>query len=135
MENPFMRRGWLIVLVAAVVCSALGNLAMSKLNASRKLRHIVLYQFKDSATEAQIQEVVEAFSALPKQVPSVIGFERGTNVSREGKSDGLTHAFVVTFRDEAGRDEYLTHPAHQKYVELVRDRREKVVVFDYWADE
>src|SRR3954451_1992889 len=104
-ENAFMRRGWLIVLVAAVVCSALGNLAMSNLNASRKLRHIVLYKFKDSATEAQVREVVEAFSALPKQIPSVIGFEHGANVSREGKSDGLTHAFVVTFRDEAGRDE------------------------------
>jgi len=126
---------WMVVFVAAMVLSAVGTEAMSNMNASRKLRHIVLYKFKDSATEAQVREIVAAFSALPKQIPSVIGFEYGTNVSGEGKSDGLTHAFVVTFRDESGRDEYLKHAAHQKYVELVRDRREKVVVFDYWADE
>ena len=99
------------------------------------LRHVVLYKFKDSLTPGQIQEVIDAFSALPKKIDTIIGFERGTNVSPEGKSEGLTHAFVVTFRDEAGRDAYLTHPAHLEYVNVVKDRREKVVVFDYWTSE
>lgn len=100
----------------------------------RVLRHIVLYRFKPEVTEAQVDDVVAAFAALPDKIDSIIGFERGENVSKEGKADGLTHAFVVTFRDEKGRDEYLAHPAHAEYVEVVRDRREKVVVFDYWAD-
>jgi hypothetical protein len=82
----------------------------------------------------QIDEVVAAFAGLPKKIDNVIGFEHGTNISSEGKSEGLTHSFVVTFRDEAGRDAYLVHPAHQAYVSLVRDRREKVIVFDYWTD-
>ena len=42
--------------------------------------------------------------------------------------------FVVTFKDEAGRDAYLKHPAHDAYVLVVKDKREKVVVFDYWAE-
>mgnify|MGYP003336856210 CR=1 FL=1 len=45
----------------------------------------------------------------------------------------LTHGFVVTFKDEKGRDEYLPHPAHQEFVKLVGPRVEKVIVFDYWA--
>ncbi len=99
----------------------------------RVLRHIVLYKFKDSTTPAQIQEVVDAFSALPQKIDTIVGFERGTNVSEENKSEGFTHCFVVTFRDEAGRATYLSHPAHEAYVNVVRDKREKVIVFDYWS--
>ncbi len=101
----------------------------------RLLRHIVLYKFKDDLPSEKVPEVVEAFASLPKKIPAIVGFEAGTNVSNEGKSQGLTHAFVVTFRSEKDRDAYLTDPAHLEYVKLVRDRREKVVVFDYWAAE
>lgn len=97
------------------------------------LRHVVLYKFKPEASGAQLQEVIDAFAGLPAKIDTIVGFEHGTNVSPEGKSEGFTHCFVVTFRDEAGRDAYLKHPAHQAYVNVVRDRREKVIVFDYWA--
>lgn len=100
---------------------------------ARLLRHVVLYKFKDNIAPAQVQEVVDAFCALPGKIDTVVGLEHGTNVSQEGKSEGFTHCFLVTFRDEAGREAYLVHPAHQAYVQLVRDRREKVIVFDYWS--
>jgi hypothetical protein len=93
-----------------------------------------MYKFKDDQTKDRIQEVVDAFSALPEKIDTIIGYEHGTNVSQEGKSEGFTHVFVVTFEDEAGRDAYLKHPAHDAYVQVVKDRREKVIVFDYWAD-
>jgi Stress responsive A/B Barrel Domain len=99
------------------------------------LRHVVMYKFKDTATPEQVQQVVDAFAGLPKKIDAVIGFERGTNVSPEGKSEGFTHVFVVTFKDEAGRDAYLKHPAHDAYVQVVKDKREKVIVFDYWAEK
>lgn len=100
---------------------------------NKVLRHMVMYKFKDNLPPADLKEVVDTFAGLPKKIDTIIGFEHGTNVSREGKSDGLTHCFVVTFRDEKGLATYLDHPAHQHYVEVARDRREKVVVFDYWA--
>lgn len=102
-------------------------------DAGQVLRHVVLYKFKPEITPKQLKEVVDAFAALPDKVDTIIGFERGTNVSQENKSEGFTHCFVVTFRDEAGRDAYLKHPAHDEYVKIVRDRREKAIVFDYWA--
>ena len=101
----------------------------------RVLRHVVLYKFKDDLRPGQVEEVVRAFAALPSKIDGIVRFEHGTNVSPEGKSEGLTHAFVVTFADEATRDAYLKHPAHDEYVSIVRDRREKVVVFDYWTEE
>lgn len=128
------------------VCAVLGTLLiagiMSQTSAADKaaaqpakqLRHVVLYKFKADITPQQIQEVVDAFSALPSKINTITGFERGTNVSEENKSEGFTHCFVVTFRDTAGRAAYLKHPAHDEYVKVVKDRREKVIVFDYWAE-
>jgi heme-degrading monooxygenase HmoA len=93
-----------------------------------------MYKFQDDVTPTQLKEVIDAFAGLPKKVDTIIGFEHGTNVSKEGKSEGFTHAFVVTFKNDADLAAYLVHPAHDAYVKVVRDRREKVIVFDYWAD-
>ena len=95
------------------------------------LRHIVLFKFKDDVTPEQVQEVVDAFSALPGKIDTIVDFECGTDVSVEGKADGFTHGFVVTFRDEAGRAVYLPHAAHQEFVKLVGPRVDKVLVFDF----
>ena len=110
-------------------------LASAAAPTDKVLRHVVMYKFKKTATPEQVEQVVAAFSGLPKKIDAIIGFERGTNVSQEGKSDGFTHVFVVTFKDEAGRDAYLKHSAHDAYVQVVKDKREKVVVFDYWAEK
>ena len=130
----------IVLLTALLLCGGLvmtivgRDSALAADKSKQVLRHIVLYKFKDDATPAQVQEVVDAFAALPKKIDGIVAFEQGTNVSPEGKSEGLTHVFVVSFADEKARDAYLTHPAHQAYVNVVKDRREKVVVFDYWAD-
>jgi hypothetical protein len=49
------------------------------------------------------------------------------------RSEGFTHCFLVTFRDEQGRATYLPHPEHKKFVELALPRIEKVLVVDYWT--
>jgi len=97
------------------------------------LRHIVLYKFKETTTQAQIDEVSAEFKGLPGKIPGIVGFEAGTNVSPEGKSEGFTHAFVVSFATEKDRDAYIVHPAHQDFVSIVKDRREKVIVIDFWV--
>ena len=81
----------------------------------------------------QITEVEEAFNKLPEQIDTITNFEFGTNVSPENLNDGLTHCFFVTFKNKAGLEVYLPHPAHKKFVELVKDKLAKVVVVDYIA--
>ncbi len=124
-----------LVVVAAVLTTSTAVLIARADEDPKVIRHIVLYKFKDDLKPGEVQEVIDTFAALPKKIPTIMDFEHGTNVSPEGKSEGLTHAFVVTFADEEGRDMYLKHPAHLAYVDVVKNRREKVVVFDYWADE
>jgi hypothetical protein len=123
--------------ITAGLLTAAGLLATASVQSppGKVLRHIVLYKFKPEITPQQVQEVVEAFSALPRKIGGILAFEHGTNVSRENKSEGFTHSFLVTFVDQDALDKYLMNPAHEEYVKVVRDRREKVVVFDYWTDE
>ena len=121
-----------LLALPVVFAAIMSNTATAQEN-DKVLRHVVMYKFKDSLTPAQVQEIVDAFAGLPKKIDAIIDFEHGTNVSREGKSEGFTHVFVVTFRDEAGRDAYLVHPAHDDYVKVVSGKRDKVVVFDYWT--
>jgi len=128
-----MARRSIVFFVALSLLAASTLMPTAASAADKVLCHIVLYKFKDDVKPAQVQEVVDAFAGLPKKIPLIIGFEHGTNVSKEGKSEGFTHIFVVTFKNEADRDAYIAHPAHEAFVKVVRDRREKVVVIDYWA--
>jgi hypothetical protein len=66
-----------------------------------------------------VQGVEKAFIELAKKVETVKGFEWGNNVSPEGKNDGFTHCFLVTFADKAGLDVYLPHPAHAEFVSIL----------------
>lgn len=99
------------------------------------LRHVVLFKFKKEASQEQVQEIVDAFAALPGKIKEIQDFEWGTDISVENKSQGFTHGFVVSFASEKARDEYLPHAAHQDFVKLVGPRLEGVLVFDYWAKE
>jgi len=96
-------------------------------------RHVVLFKFKDSATPEQVKGVEEAFKALPTKINTIVDFEWGTNVSPEGKNDGYTHCFFVTFKDKAGVEVYLPHPAHKEFGAMLRPILDKVCVVDYVA--
>ena len=97
------------------------------------LRHAVFFAFKEEATQADIDEVQRAFSALPGKIDAIYDYEWGTNNSPEGLDKGFTHAFFVTFRSEADREVYLPHPDHQAFVEVLRPHLADVFVVDYWA--
>lgn len=123
---------YLLLLLGGVMSATSGRLPAAEKEA-RVLRHLVLYQFKPDITPAQLKELIDAFAGLPKQIDAIIDFEHGPNVSPEGKSEGLTYCFMVTFRDEQSRDAYLVHPAHKAYVKVAQDKRQRAVVVDYWA--
>ena len=102
---------------------------------SSKLRHVVLFGFKATATPEQIEEVEQAFCALPAKISEIRDFEWGTDVSVENLAQGYTHCFLVTFLSEADRDIYLPHPAHQAFVNLLQPHLEQALVVDYWSSQ
>lgn len=128
------RCGWCLAAAVAVLSGAMvmnQNVAADK--NEKLLRHVVLFKFKADVSPAQVQEVADAFAALPKKIDVIKDFEWGLDNSVEGISGGFTHGFLVTFADEKGREIYLPHPAHEEFKKLVGPRLDKVLVFDYWA--
>jgi hypothetical protein len=97
------------------------------------LRHVVLFDFRDSATPADIARIEAAFVALRGKIREVKGLEWGTNVSPENLANGFTHCFIVTFDDAAGRDTYLPHPDHKAFVALAGPFIEKAQVLDFFV--
>lgn len=125
----------LVAAILAITPSAMQNTATGSETAdsTKHLRHVVMFGFKESSSEADVQGVIDAFAALPGKIPAIADFEYGKNNSPEGLNDGLTHCFLVTFASEADREAYLPHPAHLAFVEVLKPHLEKVVVIDYWT--
>lgn len=120
----------LIALLLCVLPAAMNSTATA---ADAPYRHVVLFKFKDSASPEQIRNVETAFRALPGKISAIQSLEWGTNVSPENKNDGFTHCFFVTFKDKAGVDAYLPHPAHKEFGATLRGILDKVLVVDYVA--
>ena len=123
---------------AALLCGMIVGMASSSSAADDNAgvyRHVVLFKFKDSATPEQVKSVEAAFRALPTKINTITGYEWGTNVSPEGKNDGFTHCFFLTFKDKAGLEVYLPHPAHQEFGSTLRPHLDKVLVVDYVASK
>nr|WP_294992774.1 Dabb family protein [uncultured Sediminibacterium sp.] len=102
---------------------------------SKELRHVVLFGWKDNADTASINKAVEAFRKLPSQIKAIKNFEWGTNNSPEKLNNGLTHCFLLSFASEKDRDDYLVHPAHKTFTELLPGILDKVTVIDYWTQK
>lgn len=46
----------------------------------QQLKHIVLFAFKDTASNEDIQSIVDAFANLKHEIDEVHDFEWGTNI-------------------------------------------------------
>ena len=101
---------------------------------TKVLRHVVLFKFKEGTTAEEVAQVEEAFAALPDKISQIKAFEWGTNNSPEGLDKGFTHCFFLTFSSEEDRDDYLPHPDHAAFGEIVKPHLEDVLVVDYWTN-
>lgn len=99
------------------------------------LRHAVYFAFKESASDADIQSVVDTFAALEQSIPSITGFETGINNSPENLNDEFTHCFLVTFADEQGLQSYLPDPGHRGLVEMATPFTANLFVVDYFGKQ
>jgi len=101
------------------------------------VRHVVVFKYKPEATESQIKEITDAFRALKDKVPGIVSFETGENNSPENLNQDFTHVYLLTFTNEEARDNYLPHPEHKKFGELLRSSGifDGVFVVDYQIQE
>jgi hypothetical protein len=127
----------LVLTLAATLSLLLSSFSLQaaepKKEKKPKLRHVVAFKFKESTSAEQIKKVEKAFADLPDKISQIKKFETGLNNSPEKLNKGCTHCFILTFRSEKDRDDYLVHPAHKEFGSLVGPLLEDVFVVDYWA--
>ena len=108
----------------------------SALAAEAPYRHVVLFKFKDNAAPAEVKKVEDAFLALEAKIPQIQDLEWGTNVSPEKHDKGFTHCWVLGFKTEKDRDEYLVHPDHKAFGKVVgASGVGDIFVVDFWAQD
>ncbi|XP_061360267.1 stress-response A/B barrel domain-containing protein HS1 [Gastrolobium bilobum] len=95
------------------------------------VKHIVLGKFKDDITPQQIEELIKSYANLVNLVPPMKSFQWGKDVSAENLHQGFTHIFESTFESTEAVAEYVAHPAHVEYANLLLPSLEKVIVIDY----
>lgn len=125
----------LVVLLAAGCISIRGNVVDdgNEVHHSEDsmFRHVVLFKYKEGTTPEQVQAIEVAFLDLKNKIDVIKDVEAGTDESTENLSKGFTNCFIVTFADPAGRDVYLPHPEHKKFVEFVGPYLEEALVVDF----
>lgn len=96
-----------------------------------KFRHAVFFKFNETATDNDIQRIVDEFMLLKDKIEGIKAIEWGFSESVEGLNDEFTHCFFLTFTDKAALEAYVPHPDHKAFVEILKPHLEKVFVFDY----
>ena len=111
--------------------ASLALFTMSTIAADGPVFHIVHFKFKADATPAQIAGIEKDFAALKGKIDIVQSLDWGTDISPEKLSDGFTHCWVLTFKNEKDRDAYIVHPAHKAFVETLAGVLDKPLVVDF----
>ncbi len=104
---------------------------MTTFAADGPVYHLVHFKFKADATPGQIRKVEADFAALKSKIDVIQTFEWGTDISPEKLSDGFTHCWVITFKNEKDRDAYIVHPDHKAFVATLKGVLEKPFVVDF----
>jgi hypothetical protein len=94
------------------------------------VEHIVLFQWKDTATPKQIEAVLEGLKGLQDKIPDILALSCGENFS--DRAQGFQHGLVVRFRDRESLEAYQPHPAHQEVVQnLIQPILAGILAMDY----
>lgn len=99
------------------------------------LYHVVSFKFKAGTTPEQIKEVEQAFAELKEKIPQIKQVQWGTNVSPEKHDKGFTHMWVLSFKTEKDRDDYLVHPDHKAFASKLGSVLDDVFVIDFWSEK
>ncbi|KAE9609987.1 hypothetical protein Lal_00006520 [Lupinus albus] len=95
------------------------------------VKHIFLAKFKDDIPSKRIEELIKGFANLVNLIPPMKSFYWGRDISAENLHQGFTHIFESTFESIEGIAEYIAHPAHVEFANLLLPSLEKLIALDY----
>ena len=78
------------------------------------IRHVVMFRFEDSVTEAQIAELSSALDALPASIPEIVTYRHGRDLGFAPTN--FAYTVTADFADVDGYTTYRDHPEHQRFI-------------------
>ncbi|AGE16442.1 Dabb family protein [Serratia marcescens] len=114
------------------------------------LKHVVLFKYKKTVTQAQRDAVTSRFLSLKRSMrpgadaPYILSIVEGVQNSGEGVDGGFEQGFIVTFKSEGDRNYYVgkplvdtegdydeAHDAFKQFVAPLLSDDNGVLVFDF----
>lgn len=93
------------------------------------LTHLVIWKYREEATEGERAEHLAMLRSLPSLIPEIKTFAVGFDVLHLARS--YDTGLVATFNDRAALEIYTEHPEHQKVVALGRKLSAHVASVDF----
>jgi Stress responsive A/B Barrel Domain len=78
------------------------------------IRHVVVFRWNDTVTDARLAALADALDALPAVIPEIADYRHGCDLQL-----GPTNADYSIVGDFASVDDYLVyrdHPEHQRFI-------------------
>ena len=104
------------------------------ISGNNQLKHLLLFNFNETATPEKITKIVDELISLQKKIPEIKNIESGLNNFSNGKSKGFTHCFIMTFESEEDLAIYIAHPEHKSFGKILHPQLDDFLVFDYWTN-
>ena len=93
------------------------------------IQHIMLWTYQDKVPQEERARIERELTELTERVPSLLRVEYGPVVG--GRNQSFSHCFVMYFESMDGLNEYVVHPAHEKFAKPFREACAVQVVIDF----
>lgn len=93
------------------------------------LRHVVLIDFTDDATDSTLQNIERDLQGLKENITQIKKLEWGTNI-QEGSE--YSHCLFMSFENRGALNQYEQHPEHLEFTSTYGKYVAKKTEVDYW---
>ena len=93
------------------------------------LNHIVLFKFKASVEETDIQTIEDLLDDLTNKIVEIHQYEFGRNVTQSKRS--YDFALVALFANPESLQRYIEHPDHLAVLRKMSNMCENIVTVDF----
>jgi len=119
-------------LLAATAAAGLvfgAGVLFGALNKPKSVIHVVTVKWKDGTPQEKIDAALKGVETLAQEFDGITRvWTRSIKV--QGYESGVTHAFVMEFKDEQALEDYAGSPAQKKWYEVYIPIRDRSRTFD-----
>ena len=78
------------------------------------IRHVVVFRWNESVTDADLTAMAAALDALPAAIPQIVAYRHGRDLGLNPAN--FEYAIVADFANADDFATYRDHPEHQRFI-------------------